>query len=94
MTSVADRVATGVRLLDCKCPGWDTRVIAPINISSTEGCILGQVFGNYWDGKTELGIREGTPFGFMVDHEGYYPDDLPDAIALQEEWQRVIDSRK
>lgn len=59
------RVARGAMLLDAKQPGWAPRIDRErLAIKSGFYCVLGQVYGGYWDGIDAMSIT-GWRYGFV-----------------------------
>lgn len=46
---IAKRVDRGARYLDRTAPGWEDKVINPIDLTSPTGCVIGQVHGNFFE---------------------------------------------
>jgi hypothetical protein len=64
MTSLspAERVELGATLLDTSFPGWiDAIDLDALNLESPCTCILGQKFGDFYDGAAEIGHRLPSP---------------------------------
>ena len=78
------RVSKGVKLLDKECPKWYKKVnLKKLDMHTGDGCVLGQVFGNYITGMKSLkinvpdvsddntadasDIKAGIPYGFWID---------------------------
>jgi hypothetical protein len=52
-----ENVNNGVALLDEKAPGWREKMnLDKLNMSNCIDCVLGQVFGDFFDGVTALGF--------------------------------------
>lgn len=55
--ALKENVKRGAKLLDEKVPSWYTSInLDTLELSSCLECILGQLFGHYSDGLTELKI--------------------------------------
>ena len=55
--SYADRVRTGVALLDEKVPGWFERIdLDRLDMDSCARCVLGQLFGSFVRGSLAVGF--------------------------------------
>lgn len=66
-TQLNERVKRGAALLDLKVPGWRHMIDDQrLNMSSTEDCILGQLFDQYIRGIDFLGLDEA--YGEDRDH--------------------------
>ncbi|MGW4128017.1 hypothetical protein [Amycolatopsis japonica] len=89
--SLATRVRRGVALLDEKVPGWHQRIdVEELVISSSEHCILGQLFGLYSAGTDALKLTTGASQGFdlrLSDPDSGY-------AILDRLWQFVVRSRQ
>jgi hypothetical protein len=49
-TTARHRVARGARWLDRHYgPEWDVRIRRPISLDDSNGCVWGQVYGNWYD---------------------------------------------
>jgi hypothetical protein len=66
------KVAQGAALLDAEVPGWAQRIDLP-SLSMRDGshCVLGQLFGDYFNGTSTLGIKyqwqQKVSHGFTID---------------------------
>lgn len=58
----------GIALLDAKVPEWCAKMqLAHLDLALGRSCVLGQVFGSYYDGLKALGVRNwGEDEGFFV----------------------------
>jgi hypothetical protein len=107
--TIEQRVANGVEWLDNNRPSW----IAEVNpktlaFESPCNCVLGQLFGNYWDapmvpsqrfpGEEKDAEREQNAvalLGFNAHwQEGGWREELPECELLTDEWRRVITARR
>lgn len=85
-------VKRGMALLDEKRPDWRKYVeLAALDMNEPAQCILGQVYGNYYDGRDELALDSLTvmDYGFFSRgiSDSWY--DLTDTwVALLTESQR------
>ncbi len=96
MSSVQERVDKGVQLLDFKCPGWRKKVYASkLDMSDILNCVLGQIFGYYYDGLNELELSDNPEelcdsprhFGFNASS-----GDEAEYLELKREWtKRLMD---
>lgn len=62
-------VRRGVKLLDKSHPNWRSKVsLEDLNLLSSERCIIGQVFGSYYQARLVLGLSQdaGIYYGFDV----------------------------
>lgn len=95
---IPTRVAKGVALLDEKKPGWVGLInLADLQLCSSEHCVLGQTYGDYWNGLRELGFYDEDMNVIRVDDADYGFDAYeqkygrgPEFSALQAEWVRVL----
>ena len=80
-------VPRGVALLDEKGPSdWRSKIDpAKLRMFSFHGCVLGQLYGNFFIGKDALGIPDG------VDGCLYGFDSAKHPVGtVQAEWERVL----
>jgi len=74
-TQAEEAVARGAELLDLHEPGWESKItLETLNIESARSCVLGQVFGNYWnyDAWTRMGIPDVEKrewYGFTLEEK-------------------------
>lgn len=71
MTDYKSAVKAGVQFLDSKKPGWrDLIDVETLDLAECDVCILGQIFGDYSDGKAKLGLDsvEAEKYGFNTDY--------------------------
>lgn len=99
MSTIEERVASGVEWLNANYPGWRDRVmINDFSIESTCRCVLGQLFNTeateiYTDGfgyainSQILTYAEAGAFGFDIAVGDNWGD-------LQSEWERVLAGTK
>lgn len=68
MATISERVQAGASLLDEKDPGWAIRLprVSRLAIGSVRNCVLGQLYGHFYDGWSRLGIRgkDSERYGF------------------------------
>ena len=77
MLTNAQKVRNGIKFLDKKVPkGWKRAVSASIksetfDINSSVYCVLGEVYGDYWQAKDELELsdKQVEQLGFYALHE-------------------------
>jgi hypothetical protein len=56
------RVKLGAHLLDLKVKGWHADIDLPkLNMANGFSCILGQEYGDYWDGAKVLKLVSDPP---------------------------------
>lgn len=86
----AARVARGAALLDEARPGW-AREIAPdaIRMASCNGCILGQLYGEYVAGFRAVLAPQSNRRRFSASAHGFtLPPDEQDASSVDEAMAR------
>jgi hypothetical protein len=99
MTTVTERVAAGVALLDETRPGWERHInLRFLDLGDCWECVLGQEFAAEHDPDHD------SPFGYgvemlsldAVDEARRYGFDGPgpEHAALTAEWRRVIEARR
>jgi hypothetical protein len=92
MPDIDKRVARGMKLLDKKGPkNWRAQVdLNRLNMSHADRCVLGQVYGGFWNGLSRLGLRSEAAeqkvarHGFAAWDEPFYSLDLDAA------WKRAL----
>src|SRR3989344_7097480 len=94
---VGRRIASGVKFLDELEPDWRSKVNARrLDISNPGDCILGQIFGDFMDGCSQLRIephKEAARMGFNVLNPNSPMGDR-EFEALNRGWPLVLDSAK
>lgn len=89
--TIERRVRRGARLLDQKVKNWHKRIdIDRINLRCSTDCILGQIFGWYFSGRTHLKLFEKTnSHGFSAAwSEGDHSN-----VRLRDAWIHAINRR-
>lgn len=78
MSTLAEYVQAGVKLLDEKQPDWRSKIdVERFSVVHRDRCVLGQLFGWYGTGLVALGLftldddwgsasDSGAPYGFTV----------------------------
>lgn len=89
--SVEDRVAAGVALLDERDPGWAQRLprLSRLAIGSAENCVLGQLYGYFYNGWTRLRIS-----GPDTEAYGFAEWDRGKVGRCNAAWRRAILERR
>ena len=67
-------VREGAKLLDKHSPGWAKKIeTARLDMSHSQICALGQLFGGYRRGLSVIGLtyEKGEEKGFSIDRENY-----------------------
>lgn len=96
LLDVRERVAKGVALLDEYDSGWRLEVdVEKLDIMDERLCILGQTFGDYFEGKDYLGITAdyGSGYGFDVYYFFFDPNENDVAVSadvVKDEWLRHL----
>ncbi|MEO6536513.1 MAG: hypothetical protein ABIO00_02385, partial [Candidatus Paceibacterota bacterium] len=94
------RVAAGAALLDREMPGWPNIVsCSTLDIENFDTCILGQLYGNYVRGCSQLNleiVESRAEHGFTFDQQRAYnrTTDSEQIQALGAEWKRIIEARR
>ncbi len=71
--TLKNRVEAGAKFLDVMSPGWEKKIdLSVLDLGLPNTCVLGEIFGNYEDGKDALGIEEAAAegLGFQVSGDG------------------------
>lgn len=82
--SFQDRIDAGIKLLDEKTPGWEKKIdFDTLRLNSFMNCVLGQVYGDYFQGvRTLFPGMDTSLFVGEADREaakyGFYPDENTD----------------
>jgi hypothetical protein len=88
--TTAERVARGAALLDQYRPGWTGEIdVHELRIESGSDCVLGQLYGDYGEGRERIGILNSThaeALGFTGGKSGWY--------GLNEAWRELIEDRR
>ena len=93
MGTIVERVQAGAALLDEKDPGWAIRLprLSRLAVGAGSGanCVLGQLYGHFWDGPRRLGIRlaDAEDYGFAEWERGKVG-------AVNAAWRAEILSRR
>lgn len=91
-------VEAGLALLDAQAPGWEKLVdLERLDITSPVGCMLGQVYGYYFDGLDALKITdlEASSYGFQLtfDDSIIESGERSPYDRLTETWQTLLRER-
>lgn len=97
MPDFKEQIARGMALLDSATPRWIDRInLRSFDITEPSSCVLGQVYGDYLNGKHILylaGDIAAIHYGFF-----YSSWDEDGAVegwnALNEEWKAALQVRK
>jgi hypothetical protein len=98
MTTIALRVASGAIYLDSKMPDWHERInVSQLDMHSTSNCVLGQLFGGYWNGLKAVGIstdaKDETAADLGFDYYGLKPIENQ-AQLMTEAWAKIVRARQ
>lgn len=104
MTTTLSPAQRGAALLDRIQPNWASRVNPEtLDIQFGDRCVLGQVFGDYWDALSDLGLTHGESdslgFGLAAEVGLLDNDDFSFALrdqcwkALRDEWLTLVQER-
>lgn len=90
MNHFSEEIAKGIALLDAKDPGWVNLIsVDALTMSDVHNCVLGQLYGDYYDGVGILLLDDYTSdCGFDVSGEKLR---LPAPWhSLTSEWKQAI----
>lgn len=82
------KIKRGVELLNEKSPGWHSKIdLDRLDMADRDDCVLGQLFGDYFDGLEAIGVRpdRDVSFGF-----NFKVPPLPPTMGVKS-WQSVIE---
>jgi hypothetical protein len=90
MATINERVAYGAAVLDQKSPGWESQIdLSKLDLNDSCRCVLGQIYGHYFDGLMVLDKGSGGSMGFNI-----YASESPNRFAdLDEAWISLIKER-
>jgi hypothetical protein len=96
--TIKERVAYGVRFLDSVEPGWEDKVdLVKLNMAAGDRCVLGQVFGDYYDAAIKWFGSVDAPtardYGFIARSHSMLRE-ITEFHYLRDEWRRVIQERQ
>lgn len=102
METMEQRVNRGAALLDEKRPGWWKSVdLARLDLNHCERCVLGQLFGDYKEGRSALcllsGLSNSVKWSFDCGFTLVGPDvDCGDEEMekLTQAWTKLIQQRR
>jgi len=84
--TIEKRVEAGVAFLNVVKPNWLKKIdVEKLDLIDKKVCMLGELYGNYDDGLSQLGLKNGTSatnLGFYGSERGYK--------VLTEVWKRKI----
>lgn len=91
------RVANGAALLDAEVPGWADKInLDTFDMSYPRTCILGQLFGEYVDGRAALNLNVVTDDDVRHGFDSQGGDETIVALeyySLGVCWEQAIDAR-
>lgn len=82
------QVDAAAALLDTALPGWREQVSKPVQIFSSELCVLGQLYGSFRQGADALDL-DRAPFDTQ---EAFCPAFLEVAVRVESSWHRHLTS--
>lgn len=93
--SPGKRVGRGTKWLDENRPGWAAMVSADkLDLSSPENCVLGQVYGLYYEAPP-IASRSGRErYRWTVRHGFDRNNRWLDSFLLESEWEQVLEVRR
>lgn len=101
---VPERVQAGATWLDANVPDWLDRINpATLDLASCITCVLGQLFGNYWDAPIApacsyvpdvQGTDRAADHGFTVYYDWDASGDADNFAELNEAWRALIADRR
>lgn len=84
MTDYAAKVAAGIKKLDASKPGWrDLIDVQTLDLESCSVCVLGQIFGDYHDGRDQLDISSAMAHEMGFNTENSFRE-------LTEAWKEAL----
>lgn len=109
--TIEQRVQAGVEWLDENRPSWVEEIdLVELDMDSCNMCVLGQLFGNFWDAPIsdtpppieqeelaayhEMAGARGFSYGRRITIPAEEAALDEDLDALTAEWRRVIESRR
>lgn len=91
MSDTSPRIERGAALLDLSAPGWDKKIdLNILDLSHIRYCIIGQVYGDYYNGLATLDQGAETApawHGFTVWGQEMY-------VTLTDKWREFILARR
>ncbi len=97
MNDLIAAVNFGAQLLDSKQPGWAERInLESLDLTHYKYCILGQLYGTYGEGISELGWDIPFSHGFAVKliHDYTFRGHPTDYVYLHNLWRDAILGRQ
>ena len=94
ISNVYKRAAKGAELLDNLNPGWFKKIkIHELYMSNCGHCVLGQLYGSYWDGLISIELESDAyvnieEYGFKESYRSNYGYE-----ELDKEWKIQIQER-
>lgn len=99
-----DQIAKGIQLLDEKGPeDWRSKITGSLNMANPYLCVLGQVYGNYWEALDALNLKiyytdtevtnwaateaSVSSYGFLLNDLGVDPNNY---VILANEWKAAL----
>ena len=90
MELAREYVRNGKKLLECE--GISLLKLDPqsLDIVDTRKCVLGQLYGDYYDGMRSLGLWDNESMGNGYGY-GFYPEDDVSYDELNVAWRELIE---
>lgn len=83
-----DRVAAGIKLLNEREPDWLKKIDVPnLQVHTLGFCVLGQVYGSFFQGLIALDLTPTIAFNFGFDRRRTEDGDYE---LLQTEWEQQL----
>jgi len=91
--SIEQRVANGATWLDGRTPDWAI-LINPdaLDIGDEHQCVLGQVFGNYFDAPRDATVASDGIY--LANQRGFSTVKFDDLEPLAEAWRAAVAARR
>ena len=85
--NISNRVKAGIAFLNVVEPDWLKRIdLEKLDLSNSKTCILGEVYGNYYDGRDKLDLNEeiAEKLGFAEE------ENRPNYKSLTAAWKETL----
>lgn len=95
METIDDNIKLGCELLDQTMPDWYAHIsLDNLHMSCGHSCILGQLYGDYFEGERILGIN-GARYGFetMMNSSDTSREEAAKWGHLTRKWKKEIRAR-
>lgn len=85
-----NQIARGIELLDKQHPGWREKInLDDLSIASSDRCIVGQLYGSFWNGAEQMVPTYGSSRPFWEEH-GLYLERVGGYGRLTKEWKLAL----